>query len=64
MKQLTRRIVSLERLAPDAAHVGESHWIIGEPGQSHEEALDVYGRHRIGENDRVAIWRIVGAADE
>jgi hypothetical protein len=33
--------------------------IIKEAGQSNDEALDAYGRDRIGPNDRIVIWSIV-----
>lgn len=55
---LRKRISVLE-----AAKPGEDrpwHWLIKQPNQTQDEAIDAYGRDKIGPDDNLIIWQIVG----
>jgi hypothetical protein len=57
MKRLDNRVTDLEaRQKPD---IGRWHNLIQRADQTQEEALDAYGRHLIGEHDRLIINRTV-----
>ena len=59
MKRLTTRVEDLERRAPDA--IRRVHRVIQDIGMSRDEALDAYGREKIGKNDGVILRVIVDA---
>lgn len=61
MKVLNRRVETLEAKRP--GRVIRSHRIIQHEGQTQDEALDDYGRDKIGPNDFLIV-RVIVAPNE
>ena len=62
MKAMANRLAALE--AVKAAASGVWHRIVQEVGQTRDEALDAYGRDRIGAGENLIIRRIVDPASK
>lgn len=58
MKQLKSRLEALESIARPGA-VERWHQVIQRVGQTRDEALDEYGRGKVGEHDGVIVRKIV-----
>lgn len=57
---IAKRVRALEKSQPDDdGHSGISHRLIQHVGQTEDEALDLYGRDKIGPRDMIVIHRIV-----
>ena len=56
---ITKRVVALEGRAGSGFET--AHRVICQQGQTQDEALDLYGRERIGPNDLV-VMRVMVAA--
>lgn len=61
MRQLRNRVASLESKANPPSLVTRFVWC--EVGQTDAEALDAYGRHRLGVNDNVVLISWQGGTD-
>ena len=59
MKAMKSRLEALESVNLPPGGVERWHSVVQGIGQTRDEALDEYGREKIGENDGVIINRIV-----
>ena len=59
MTSIGRRVAALEAKAPQGPE--RWHWIVGEPGQSEDDALTAYQAEHgaIGDRDGVVLWSIL-----
>jgi hypothetical protein len=57
VKHLEKRVSHLE--AKEGPPLSRVHSIIQHIGQTQDEALDAYGRYRIGEGDMLIVTKIV-----
>ncbi len=55
---ITKRVGALENQAGDGGF-DKAHQVICRPGQTQEQALDAYGRDKIGPNDFVVVRTFV-----
>ena len=61
--KMASRVEALESRTSDLVH-REVHFIVQDAGQSRDDALDAYGREKIGLDDDLVIFRVKGSLEQ